>query len=118
MFLIARIKILDLNKASAKYVLLYFFNYLFNLKKWKSNSCCINHFPFFVLKFDLTADQRTTTQFKWWGRDKVKSEAKNTGHFQKLAINKKSTIFVLSSWNLVKMVTSYHQVKQEMWYFY
>ena len=27
----------------------------------------------------------------------IKSEAKKTGHFQKLAINKKSTIFVLSS---------------------
>ena len=46
--------------------------------------------------------------------DKVKSGAKKTGHFQKLAINKKSTIFVLSSWNLVKIITSwgnhFHQV--------
>ena len=39
---------------------------------------------------------------------------KRMGHFQKLAINKKSTIFVQSSWNLVKMITSwanhFHQV--------
>ena len=35
-------------------------------------------------------------------------------HVQKLAIDKKSTIFVQSSWNLVKMITSwanhFHQV--------
>ena len=37
----------------------------------------------------------------------LKSGAKKTGHFQKLVINKKSTIFVLLSWNLVKMITSW-----------
>ena len=44
----------------------------------------------------------------------LKSEAKKTGHTQKLAINKKSTIFVLSLWNLAKIITSwgnhFHQV--------
>ena len=39
---------------------------------------------------------------------------KKPGHTQKLAINKKSTIFVLSSWNSVKIITSwgnyFHQV--------
>ena len=44
----------------------------------------------------------------------LKSGAKKTGHAQKLAINKRSTIFVLSSWNLVKIITSwvnhFHQV--------
>ena len=33
--------------------------------------------------------------------------AKKTGHVQKLATNKKSTIFVQSLWNLVKMITSW-----------
>ena len=36
----------------------------------------------------------------------TKVRGKKTGHFQKLAINKKSTIFVQSSRNLVKMITS------------
>ena len=36
----------------------------------------------------------------------VKSETRKTGHFQKLAINKKSTILVLSSRIFVKMITS------------
>ena len=44
----------------------------------------------------------------------LKSEAKKTGHFQKMAIIKKSMIFVLSSCNLGKMITSwvdhFHQV--------
>ena len=38
------------------------------------------------------------SQDKVWG--------KKTGHTQKLAMNKKSMIFVLSSWNLVKMIAS------------
>ena len=37
----------------------------------------------------------------------LKSEQKKTGHDQKLAINKKSTIFVQSLWNLVKMINSW-----------
>ena len=44
----------------------------------------------------------------------IKSEEKKTAHFQKLAINKKSTIFVPSSWNWAKMIASwvnhFHQV--------
>ena len=44
----------------------------------------------------------------------IKSGEKKTEHFQKLAIHKKSTVFVLSIWNLVKMISSldnyFHQV--------
>ena len=44
----------------------------------------------------------------------VKSEQKKTGHVQKLAIDKKSTIINQSSWNLVKKIASsdnyFHQV--------
>ena len=44
----------------------------------------------------------------------LKSESKKRAHVQKLAISKKSTFFVQSSWNLVKMITScgnyFHQV--------
>ena len=44
----------------------------------------------------------------------LKSEQEKTAQVQKLAIIKKSTIFVQSFWNLVKMITSWgnhvHQV--------
>jgi len=44
----------------------------------------------------------------------LKSEWKKKRHVQKLAMNKKSTIFVLSPWNLVKMITQrgdhFHQL--------
>ena len=47
---------------------------------------------------------------KVWGKKKQED-------FQKLSINKKSIIFVLSSWNLVKMINSwgdyFHQVSWE-----
>ena len=50
---------------------------------------------------------------KVWAKKKQKKPT-TTGHVQKLAINKKSTFFVGSSWNLVKMITSwtdyFHQV--------
>ena len=36
----------------------------------------------------------------------LKSEQQKTAHIQKLAINKKSTIFVQSIWNLVKIIIS------------
>ena len=56
---------------------------------FKSQLLLLSHFVFiFVLDFTL----------------KVKSE-KKTRHFQKFAMNKKSTFFVLSSWNFVKMKT-------------
>ena len=55
----------------------------------------------------------------------LKSGAKKTGHFQKFVINKKSTIFVQSSCNLVKMIATwanyFHQVSsglEKMWIFY
>ena len=37
----------------------------------------------------------------------LKSKEIKTRHVQKLAINKKSTFFALSSWNFVKMITSW-----------
>ena len=44
----------------------------------------------------------------------LRSEYEKTAHAQKLANNKESTIFVQSSWNLIKMITSwgnhFHQV--------
>ena len=40
------------------------------------------------------------------GISQVKSEQQKTAHIQKLAINKKSTIFVQSFWNLVKNINS------------
>ena len=60
------------------------------------------------------------------GFSHLKSEEKKTAHFQKLAINKKSTIFVLSSRNLDKIIPSrgnnFHQsfmsIGQELWIFY
>ena len=42
---------------------------------------------------------------------------KKTRHVKKLAVNKKSTFFILSSWNLVKIITSwlfpFHKVSQD-----
>ena len=44
----------------------------------------------------------------------LKSEQKKDGHVKNLVINKKSTIFVQSLWNLVKIIASwveyFHQV--------
>ena len=41
-----------------------------------------------------------------WKKSFLKSESKKRAHVQKLAISKKSTFFVQSSWNLVKIITS------------
>ena len=38
---------------------------------------------------------------------KLKTDLKKSAHSQKLAINESSTIFVVSSWNLVKISTSW-----------
>ena len=47
-------------------------------------------------------------------QEDLKSGSKKTRHIQKLAISKKSTFFVQSSWKFVKMIISkgnyFHQV--------
>ena len=47
---------------------------------------------------------------------KLKTDVKKIAHSQKLAINESSTIFVVSSWNLVKISTSWvDNIDQVSW---
>ena len=46
----------------------------------------------------------------------VKYESKKIGLAQKFTIGKKSTIFALSSWNLVKLTTSWGSYFDQVWW--
>ena len=87
---------------------------------WKENIKLNLHFNFLlksilfiiftsevaIIKDCIRTSRSWPVPHKVWG--------KKMGHTQKLAINKKSTIFALSLWNLVKIITSwgnhFHQV--------
>ena len=70
------------------------------VKLYVSKSQVCNQF--FFLNFEL--DDEFYNDVKSWNQ--IKPEEEKTGHTQKFAINKKSTIFVLFSWNLVEIITS------------
>ena len=69
------------------------------------------YFADFIAQTDSQISHRIFLFQKWSGRKyigglrkTIKSEQQKTAHIQKLAINKKSTIFVQSFWNLVKIL--------------
>ena len=64
-----------------------------------------------LFSFDLQQFKEWSNENETWWNDMVqnclKSDKKNSAHNPKLTVFKNSTICALSSWNLVKVITSW-----------